>query len=279
MKTSFLLLVVIILFSCVNNTTEEEKAEIINLLEKETHYAANADIDNWSSCWVNNNEVSFINTDIDGSQYYFGFKTIEDLISKGKPFDLKLTQDNYHFVIGKDMAFVSYNQTDNWGGGGERNTKETRTLKKVNGKWKIVNTSVVNVSSFEKPHSESFHLQANELPKDPKTGLTHISGVAGISIGYVNVPRPVDFSPLLKGLPHDMCNSPHWGYVIDGSMKVIYADGKEGTFKKGDVYYMPAPHTSVIEKSVKFVDFSPDKEYSILMEQIAKNLAAAKKTD
>jgi quercetin dioxygenase-like cupin family protein len=71
-----------------------------------------------------------------------------------------------------------------------------------------------------------------------------------------------------------MCNTPHWGYVIEGSMKVIYADGKEETFMAGEVFYMPVPHTVIIDKNVKFVDFSPHKEHAILMDQIAKNIAA-----
>ncbi len=124
------------------------------------------------------------------------------------------------------MAFVSYDQTDNWGGGEERRTKETRTLKKVNGEWKIVNTSVVDISSFESKESDAFHIQATKL-HNPETGLTNVYGLAGMSVGYVEVPAPTDFTPFFKGLPLDMCNARHWGYVIDGECRVVYPDGKE----------------------------------------------------
>lgn len=281
MKNAILFMTVFVIFSCSNSINQaKEKAAIKDLLEKETHYAANADLENWSSCWINTDEASFILTSNIGSQHYYGFKDIMESLGKNaRPFDLKLTRNNYRFVFGKDMAFVSYDQSDNWGGGPETKKKETRTLRKVNGEWKIVNTSVVDITSFKKPQSPSFHMQATKLPRHPETGLTNISGLAGMSIGYVDVPAPADFSPLLKGLPHNMCNSPHWGYVIDGSMKVKYADGKEDIFKAGEVFYMPAPHTGSIDKSVKFVDFSPDEEYSVLMDQIAKNIAMAQNSN
>ena len=274
MKKNLSILIAMLLFACsTSNNEEKEKAEIINLLEKETKYVANADIPNWSSCWVNSDEASFIYTDVNGNQNYSGINSIKEAIGGMEPFDLKLSRDNYRFVIGKELAFVTYDQTDNWGGGTEELKKETRTLKKVDGEWKIVNTSVVNVSSFEMPVTEPFHMTATKIPPKPNTGFTYLSGFAGMSIGYIAIPGEADFSPLFKGLPHDMCNSPHWGYVIDGKMYVTYPGGRKDTINKGEVFYLPAPHTGRTEKGVKFIDFSPDEEYSVLMDQIAKNMA------
>jgi hypothetical protein len=32
---------------------------------------------------------------------------------------------------------------------------------------------------------------------------------------------------LLKGLEHDLCQSPHWGYLVEGEVIVSFADGKQ----------------------------------------------------
>ena len=34
----------------------------------------------------------------------------------------------------------------------------------------------------------------------------------------------LDISPLLQGLHDDACQSPHWGYVISGTIVVTYTD-------------------------------------------------------
>ncbi len=277
MKNLLLILIVSLFFACSTSTDEEkDKAEIKSLLEKETQYAASADIENWSACWINTDEASFVLTDINGSQQYSGFDNMMQALSQNiQPFELKLTRDNYHYVIGKDMAFVSYDQTDNWGGGPETMKKETRTLQKEDGQWKILNTSVINASSFEKPESESFHLPVQQIQSNPETGFRITQGHGGMTIGYNELKGPLDVTPLFKGLPNDMCNSPHWGYVLEGSLKLVYAGGRKETVNAGEVFYWPAPHTGIVDKYVKFIDFSPDEEMSVLMDQIAKNVAAA----
>ena len=94
-----------------------------------------------------------------------------------------------------------------------------------------------------------------------------------MSIGYVEVPTAVDFSPLFAGLPQNMCISPHWGYILEGSIRLKYGDGKEETINAGEVFYWPAPHTGMVDSNVKFIDFSPDREFVPLMEHIAKKIA------
>ena len=118
----------------------------------------------------------------------------------------------------------------------------------------------------------SYHMACNQIPPNPKTGFTNLSGLGGMSIGYLEVPAPTDFTPLFEGLPQDMCNSPHWGYIIEGSIRLKYEDGKEETVEAGEVFYWPAPHTAMVDKSVKLVDFSPDEEFVPLMDHIAEKL-------
>ncbi len=185
----------------------------------------------------------------------------------------------FFIILIAGMAFISNGQEK--GATKENINLQNGTLssRKADGNFTIVNANVIDVSAFEKTGSASFHFPANQIQPDPATGFRVSPGHGGMTIGYNEIKGPLNFTPLLKGLPHDLCSSPHWGYVIEGSMKIIFTDGKEEIINAGEVYYMPAPHTGVVDKYVKFVEFSPDKEMSVLMKQIAKNLAAAQNSN
>lgn len=143
-------------------------------------------------------------------------------------------------------------------------------VKKPENQKKSLSTRSLGNPSLKERKNTSYHLAANKIPQNPKTGFTNISGIGGMTIGYIDVPEQTDFTPFFKGLPHDMCCSPHWGYILEGTIRLIYPGGKEETINAGEVFYWPAPHTAVIDKSVKFIDFSPDKEMSILMDHFVR---------
>ncbi|PVD50663.1 hypothetical protein DC498_18910 [Terrimonas sp.] len=72
-----------------------------------------------------------------------------------------------------------------------------------------------------------------------------------------------------------MCSATHWGYVIDGALRVKYPGGKEDIVSAGEVFYWPASHTGIVDKNVKFVDISPDGKFIPVMDHLAKKMAAA----
>ena len=72
--------------------------------------------------------------------------------------------------------------------------------------------------------------------------------MSALRSAIVSLPAGTDVAPLLKDLPDDLCPCPHWGYVIKGQLRVIYADGQE-VLRAGDVYYMPAGHSGVVEEA------------------------------
>jgi hypothetical protein len=76
----------------------------------------------------------------------------------------------------------------------------------------------------------------------------------------------------LKGLDNDSCHCPHWGYVIEGAIKLIYDDGTEEVSRAGDVYYWQAGHTAIVEEDIKFVEFSPQKEFEEVMSHVTKKM-------
>jgi hypothetical protein len=46
----------------------------------------------------------------------------------------------------------------------------------------------------------------------------------------------------------NLCQCPHWGTVLKGSINVRYADGREETVRAGDVYYWPPGHTVWVDE-------------------------------
>ena len=92
--------------------------------------------------------------------------------------------------------------------------------------------------------------------------------------GVASLPAGADMSALLRGLPNDMCHCPHWGYVIKGRMRVIYAD-REESLAAGDLFYLPPGHSAIIEEDVEFVEFSPPHEHDEVIEVLKRNAAAA----
>jgi hypothetical protein len=107
----------------------------------------------------------------------------------------------------------------------------------------------------------------------PGTIMRGLPGYGGMAVAFNEVPAGTDFSPLLQGLKNDSCHCPHWGYLVDGEMLVKYDDGTEERLTAGDVFYLPPGHTALVEKDLKFLDFSPEKELKEVMDHIAKKLA------
>ena len=101
----------------------------------------------------------------------------------------------------------------------------------------------------------------------------HYGDVGEYTVGFETFREDADGTPLFRGLPDDRCQSPHWGYVISGSITFRYA-GHEETFETGDAYYAPPGHVPVIAAGTELVEFSPTGEYEQTMAVVGANLAA-----
>jgi hypothetical protein len=60
--------------------------------------------------------------------------------------------------------------------------------------------------------------------------------------------------------PDALCRSPHWGYVLEGSIEVRFAFGERESARAGDVYYWPALHTCWTDEGVRCLEFSPAED-------------------
>jgi mannose-6-phosphate isomerase-like protein (cupin superfamily) len=84
-----------------------------------------------------------------------------------------------------------------------------------------------------------------------------------------------DLTPLLEGLEDDRCQSPHWGYVVSGTLTVTYADGSEEEDESGDLLYWPPGHTVRADEDTEFVLFSPQHEHVPVLEHIRDRMEEA----
>jgi hypothetical protein len=66
------------------------------------------------------------------------------------------------------------------------------------------------------------------------------------TVSFVTIRQGHSLAPLLRGLPGDSCQCPHWGYLLAGKITVSYGDRKE-TYQAGDAFYMTPGHVPAAE--------------------------------
>lgn len=97
--------------------------------------------------------------------------------------------------------------------------------------------------------------------------------LGGYTINFVTFNIDVDAAPLLKGLPNDQCQCPHWGYVTKGSIRLDIEDRIE-VYEAGDAFYVPPGHGNAVTGRTDVVMFSPTDLLAITEAQMHKNMAA-----
>jgi hypothetical protein len=95
----------------------------------------------------------------------------------------------------------------------------------------------------------------------------------GYTAEFVTIREGHSLAPVLKGLPGDSCQCPHWGYLFTGELTVTYAD-REEVYRAGDAYYMAPGHVPAAATGSEFLQFSPTNELATTMTAIQANMAA-----
>ena len=98
------------------------------------------------------------------------------------------------------------------------------------------------------------------------------TGYGMISGEYFSLAARTDISPLLQGLEGDLCQSPHWGYVLQGELTVTYADGSHEVTNGGDLFYWPPGHTVKVGQDAEVILFSPQHEHSEVIDHMLKKM-------
>ena len=107
-----------------------------------------------------------------------------------------------------------------------------------------------------------------------KTNFGDATGYGRISGEYFSLGAGTDISPLLKGLEGDLCQSPHWGYLLKGKLAITYADGNREDIKSGDLFYWPPGHTVIVGEDAEFILFSPQDEHNKVIDHMLRKMGA-----
>ena len=89
-----------------------------------------------------------------------------------------------------------------------------------------------------------------------------VRGFDAISSEYFTLSAGVDTTPLFQGLEGDLCQCPHWGFVLRGQLTTTDANGAAETVTKDDLFYWPPGHNVKVAADAEIVMFSPQREHS-----------------
>lgn len=88
------------------------------------------------------------------------------------------------------------------------------------------------------------------------TGLGKFSGE------YISLSAGVDTTPLFQGLEGNLCQSPHWGFVLKGTLTTTDAAGATETVNADDLFYWPPGHNVKVDADAEIIMFSPQHQHS-----------------
>ena len=106
-----------------------------------------------------------------------------------------------------------------------------------------------------------------------KTDFGSAAGFGMMGGEYFSLGAGTDIAPLLQGLKGDMCQSPHWGYVIQGELTVSYSDGTDEAIHGGDLFYWPPGHSVKVGADAEVILFSPQHEHGEVIDHMLHKMA------
>lgn len=92
----------------------------------------------------------------------------------------------------------------------------------------------------------------------------------GITVAFEEAQAGQDASAMVRGLPDDRCQAPHWGYLFSGKILVHYADRTE-TVEGGQAYYIEPGHAIEFLEESKALEFTPTDALERTFEAIRRN--------
>lgn len=94
------------------------------------------------------------------------------------------------------------------------------------------------------------------------------SEVGDMTVSFIKLRKGTDLGPALVGLPGDLCQCPHWGYMLSGRLK-MRTDHGDSTYDAGQAFYWAPGHAPVAVEDCAYVDFSPTVEFSPVLEHLS----------
>jgi hypothetical protein len=95
-----------------------------------------------------------------------------------------------------------------------------------------------------------------------------------ISGEYFTLSAGLDTTPLFEGLDGNLCQCPHWGFVLRGRLTTTDADGTHETARANDLFYWPPGHNVRVDEDAEIVMFSPQREHSHVIDHMIEKVGA-----
>ena len=102
-------------------------------------------------------------------------------------------------------------------------------------------------------------------------------GEANATLGaeYLSLDAGTDIAPLLVGLEGDLCQSPHWGFLVSGALTVTFGAGETERVVADELFHWPPGHSVRVDEDAEVVIFSPQDEHLAVIDHMKERLAAA----
>jgi hypothetical protein len=100
-----------------------------------------------------------------------------------------------------------------------------------------------------------------------------VGGYSRISGEYFTLAAGVDTTPLFQGLEGDLCQCPHWGYVLSGQLTTTDAQGAQETVNANDLFYWPPGHNVMVDVDAEIIMFSPEHEHSQVIDHMIEKVS------
>ncbi len=105
-----------------------------------------------------------------------------------------------------------------------------------------------------------------------KTDFGDATGLGKISGEYFSLSEGVDTTPLFMGLEGNLCQCPHWGYLLSGQVTTTDANGNEEITNAEDLFYWPAGHNVKVNKDAEMIMFSPQHEHIRVIDHMIEKI-------
>ena len=99
-----------------------------------------------------------------------------------------------------------------------------------------------------------------------------VRGFDTMSGEYFTLAAGVDTTPLFLGLDGDLCQCPHWGFVLRGEITTTDAKGGQETVTTNDLFYWPPGHNVKVNADAEIVMFSPQREHSRVIDHMIEKV-------
>ncbi len=101
----------------------------------------------------------------------------------------------------------------------------------------------------------------------------NVTGFSKISGEYFSLSSGVDTTPLFMGLEGDLCQCPHWGYVLRGRLTTTDAHGASETVNANDLFYWPPGHNVKVDADAEIIMFSPEHEHTVVIDHMIEKVS------